>query len=157
MVTNFWTKIDTNAFLREITGMWLLITGSFRDRPIWRRHFWLQCSKSNSTLARQPNFGQNRLKSRKIGANLSYTSYFTLNPCKLIDSNSTIAHEWKVVKINVKKTLKFNKQCKGSKVTDGKQQKSLWVWIINDICTGALTWQALMTTRKIWCYNNVAL
>jgi len=29
--------------------------------------------------------------------------------------------------INVKKTLMFNKQCKGSNVTEGKQQKSFWV------------------------------
>jgi len=28
------------------------------------------------------------------------------------------------------KTLKFNKYCNGSKVTDGKQQKSFWVWIL---------------------------
>jgi len=25
-----------------------------------------------------------------------------------------------------------------------------------NICTGALIWRALMTTRKIWCYSNVA-
>jgi len=42
MATNFGTKIAINAFLRETSGMWLLITGSFRGRPIWRRHFWLQ-------------------------------------------------------------------------------------------------------------------
>jgi len=27
----------------------------------------------------------------------------------------------------------------------------------DDICTVALTRRALMTTRKIWCYNNATL
>ena len=56
MATNFGTKIAINAFLREITRMWLLITGGFRGRPIKRRHFWLQGSKGrchgNQSLAK---------------------------------------------------------------------------------------------------------
>jgi len=48
MATNLWTKIAINAFLRETTGMWLLITGSLRGRPICRRHFWLQDSNARS-------------------------------------------------------------------------------------------------------------
>jgi len=64
------TIIAINAFQRETTEMWLLITGSLRGPPMWRSHFWLQISK-----ARQPDFGRNRLKSRKIGAILSYMWY----------------------------------------------------------------------------------
>jgi len=37
--------LHINALLREITRMWLLITGGFCGRPIQRRHFWLQGSK----------------------------------------------------------------------------------------------------------------
>jgi len=43
--TNFGTKFATNAFLWEITRMWLLITGGFHGRPIQRRYYWLQGSK----------------------------------------------------------------------------------------------------------------
>jgi len=64
------TIIAINVFLRETTEMWLLTTGNLRGRPMWRRHFWLQISK-----ACQLHFGQNRLKSRKIGANFSYMWY----------------------------------------------------------------------------------
>ena len=58
-------------------------------------------------------FDQNRLKSRTIGASLSYSDilplvHSTFNPCKLINSNSTLAYEIKTAKLNVK-TLKFNK------------------------------------------------
>jgi len=64
------TIIAINAFLRETTQMWLLITGSLCGRPMWRRHFRLQISK-----ACQLDFCRNRLKSRKIGAKLSYMWY----------------------------------------------------------------------------------
>ena len=46
MTTNFGTKIAINAFIRETTGMWLLITGGLPGRPVWRGHFWLQGSKA---------------------------------------------------------------------------------------------------------------
>jgi len=39
MATNFGTKIAINAFIREIRGMVLFITGSFRGQPIQRTHF----------------------------------------------------------------------------------------------------------------------
>ena len=45
MATNFGTKFATNAFLWEMTRIWLLVTGSFRGRPIQRRYYWLQGSK----------------------------------------------------------------------------------------------------------------
>jgi len=96
------TIIAINTFLRETAEMWLIITGSLRGRSMWRRRFWLQISK-----ACQPNFGQNRLKSRKLCTNLTYMWYlpfvhFRLIPCKLIGSNSTLAYERKTAKINVK-------------------------------------------------------
>jgi len=37
MATNCGTKIAINAFLREITRTWLLITGGFRGQPIQKK------------------------------------------------------------------------------------------------------------------------
>jgi len=46
MATNFGTRIAINAFRWETTGMPLLITGSLRGWPIWRRHLRLQDFKA---------------------------------------------------------------------------------------------------------------
>jgi len=45
MATNFGTKIGINAFVPEITRMWLFITGGFCVQPIQGRHFCVQGSK----------------------------------------------------------------------------------------------------------------
>ena len=60
MATNFGTKIAINAFLGDTTGMWLRITWVFRGRDV--------------AMATK-YFGQNRLKSCKIGADLSYVIF----------------------------------------------------------------------------------
>ena len=62
-------QIHINAFLREITRLWLLITGGFRGQPIQIRHFCLQGSKGR--CHGNQNFRQNKPKYHKNGHNFS--------------------------------------------------------------------------------------
>ena len=56
-------------------------------------------------VAMSTSFGQNRQKYHKNDhiCDILPLAHSALNPCKLIDTNSTLAYERKTAKINVKK------------------------------------------------------